>query len=82
MFFLIGQRGSAQSLTAPYNPAMAPRQQSLTAAADTIMLPFANSNGVPQTYEELMADQLGSDLATPSNIVTTTEYDPVTRTYV
>ena len=82
VFWLVGQQAVAQSLTAPYNPSVAPGQSQLTSAADTIMLPFANSNGVPQTYEDLLADQLGSDLATPSNIVTTTEYDPVTRTYV
>ena len=80
MLSLTGHVAKAQSLTAPYNPAMAP--PSLATTADSIMLPFATSNAVPQSYEELIADELGADLNTPSNIHMETEYDPATRTYI
>ncbi|MDE6152877.1 MAG: cell surface protein SprA, partial [Muribaculaceae bacterium] len=80
MLCFTGHVAKAQSLTAPYNPAMAP--PSLATAADSIMLPFATSNAVPQTYDELIANELGADLNTPSNIHMATEYDPTTRTYI
>ncbi|MCM1450245.1 MAG: cell surface protein SprA [Clostridiales bacterium] len=66
--------------TAPYNSSMA--GNALVGAADSIMLPFASSGGVPYNYEQLLGDQIAGDLATPSNITTTTEYDPATRTYI
>ena len=62
------QTPSSSTLTAPYNPVMAP--PSMAAAADSIMLPFASGNAVPQTYEQLLANEIGSDLDTPSNVRT------------
>lgn len=66
--------------TAPYNSSLA--GNALVGAADSILLPFASSGGVPYNYEQLLGDQIAGDLATPSNITTTTEYDPATRTYI
>ena len=80
VFNLVAQSTSSQQLTAPYNPALSP--QSLTQAADSILLPFASGNGVPQDYEALLSDQIASDLSNPSNIQTVTEYDPETHMYV
>ena len=37
---------------------------------------------VPQSYEDLMSDELGYDLTTPSNIVTTADYDPESGNYI
>lgn len=50
--------------------------------ADTIMMPFPVQQTVPSNYENLMADQFAADLATPSNIRTTAEFDPATGFYV
>ncbi|MDE7473772.1 MAG: cell surface protein SprA, partial [Muribaculaceae bacterium] len=55
---------------------------SMAAAADSIMLPFASGNAVPQTYEQLLANEIGSDLDTPSNVRTIVDYDPETKMYV
>lgn len=49
---------------------------------DSVILPFPVQHTVPQNYEELMADQLGYDLATPENIKTTAEFDPETGMYI
>ena len=49
---------------------------------DSVILPFPVQHTVPQSYEDLMAAQLGYDLATPENIKTTAEYDPETGTYI
>ncbi|MEE1208134.1 MAG: cell surface protein SprA [Muribaculaceae bacterium] len=49
---------------------------------DSTILPFPVQGTVPQSYEELMADQLGYDLATPKNIESQLEYDPVTDCYI
>ena len=49
---------------------------------DSIILPFPIQQTVPQSYEDLMADELSYDLATPSNISTTAEFDPETGMYM
>ena len=54
----------------------------LVAEADSIMMPFPVQQTVPQTYEDLMAEEFAADLDTPSNIKTVTEYDPETGCYV
>lgn len=46
------------------------------------MMPFPVQQTVPSNYENLMADQFAADLATPSNIRTTAEFDPATGFYV
>ena len=58
----------------PPAPAMTP--------LDSIILPMGATQTVPQSYEDLMADQLGYDLATPKNIETVAEYDPATGCYI
>jgi len=37
---------------------------------------------IPQDYQDLVADEMAYDLATPSNITTQAEYDPETGCYV
>ncbi len=66
----------------PPAPAVYPQPDRLVEAADSIMLPMGASRTVPESYEELMADELGYDLSSPSNIVTAAEYDPETGCYV
>ena len=87
---------AATALFVALVPFMAPGQQpdkrmsppapssypSLVAEADSIMLPMGASLTVPQSYEDLMSDELGYDLSTPSNIVTTADYDPVSGNYI
>jgi len=46
------------------------------------MLPFPVQQTVPQSYEDLMSDELAYDLANPSNIRTEAEYDPATGCYI
>lgn len=50
--------------------------------ADSIMMPLGTSNMIPQDYQDLVADEMAYDLATPSNITTQAEYDPETGCYV
>ncbi|MCC8115215.1 MAG: cell surface protein SprA [Bacteroidales bacterium] len=68
------------SITQPA-PAGYPSPQPLP-PGDSIMLPFPVQQTVPQSYEELMADEMAYDLATPSNIKTEAEYDPETGYYI
>ncbi len=49
---------------------------------DSIDLPFPINPSVPQSYEQLVEDELGFDLKTPSNITTEAEYDPTTGYYI
>ena len=46
------------------------------------MMPFPVQQTVPANYENLMEDQFAADLATPSNLRTTAEFDPETGYYV
>ena len=48
---------------------------------DSVPMPLGIPYTVPQSYEDLMRDELAYDLATPSNIVTSAEYDPATGCY-
>lgn len=78
-FIAPGQKSEPQmSPPAPagYPPAVA------TAPGDSLTLPFGASTTVPQNYDELMADELGYDLSTPSNIITSADYDPTTGCYI
>ena len=50
--------------------------------ADSIMMPFPVQQTVPQSYEDLMSDELAYDLSAPSNITTVPEYDPETGCYI
>ena len=45
-------------------------------------MPFPVRQTVPQSYEDLMSDEMAYDLSTPSNITTVTEYDPETGCYI
>lgn len=51
-------------------------------AADSIMLPLPVGQFIPQSYEDLVADEFSADLQTPSNITTQAEYDPATGCYI
>ena len=78
-FIAPGQKSEPQmSPPAPagYPPAVA------TAPGDSLTLPFGASTTVAQNYDELMADELGYDLSTPSNIITSADYDPTTGCYI
>ncbi len=65
-------------LTAPA-PSVFPSPQ---APDSTTLLPLGLGTTVPRSYEDLMADEMAYDLATPSNIVTEAEYDPATGFYI
>ncbi|MDE5827795.1 MAG: hypothetical protein K2H57_09510, partial [Duncaniella sp.] len=49
---------------------------------DSVIMPFPVSRPIPMTYEELMQQELAADLSTPSNIITTAEYDPALGCYI
>ena len=61
-------------------PAVITTPTSVTAADTTTLFPIQQV--LPNSYEELMADDYATDLNTPSNINTVTEYDPETGMYV
>ncbi|MDE6490157.1 MAG: cell surface protein SprA, partial [Muribaculaceae bacterium] len=68
-----------------YNPDVAPPAPVYPPpppTTDTVMMPFPVQQTVPQTYEDLMADEFAADLSTPSNITTQVEFDPTTGCYV
>ena len=46
------------------------------------MKPFPVRQTVPQTFEELMSREFTADLSTPTNLRTTTEFDPETGCYI
>lgn len=50
--------------------------------ADSTSLPFGVRPTVPRNYEDLMADELGYDLSTPSNITTTADFDAASGNYI
>ncbi len=52
------------------------------APGDSVPLHLPIPPTVPMSYEDLMRDELAYDLATPSNITTEAEYDPLTGCYV
>ncbi len=54
----------------------------LVTAADTILTTYAVGNAIPQNYNDILRDEIASDLSTPSNIRTVTEYDPDLGCYV
>lgn len=73
------------TVTGPQPPAPAsypPSSNGAMSPLDSVILPFPVQRTVPESYEELMADELGYDLATPDNIRTTVDYDPATGCYV
>lgn len=68
-----------------YNPDVAPPAPVYpppTPTTDTVMMPFPVQQTVPQSYEDLMADEFAADLSTPSNITTHVEFDPATGCYI
>ena len=50
--------------------------------SDTITTLFPVRPLIPQTYDELMQQELATDLDLPSNISTTAEFDPQLGCYV
>ncbi len=71
----------AQYYTSEMNPP-APQYYPPSAPADSMAMPLPVAPTVPRSYEDLMRDELAYDLATPSNITTTADFDPVTGCYV
>ena len=63
---------------APVIPALPAGQQ----AQDSVKIPFPVRQPIPQTYEQLMQQELAADLSNPSNISTVAEYDPQLGCYV
>lgn len=78
--FSIAAQYYEPKLTPP--PPASSQSPSLTAAADSIMLPFPIQQTVPENYEALLADQLAYDLTTPGNITTNAEYDAESGYYI
>ena len=68
--------------TPPEFSAPAPAAFPAPAIADSTGLPFGTRPTVPRSYEDLMADELGYDLSTPSNITTTADFDATTGNYI
>lgn len=62
---------------APVIPASVPGGKT-----DSVSIPFPVSRPIPQTYEDLMQQELAADLSTPSNISTVAEFDPQLGCYV
>ncbi len=62
--------------------APAPAAFPATQQTDSLALPFGTRPTVPRSYEDLMSDELGYDLSTPSNITTTADFDPATGNYI
>ncbi len=73
--------GLAQSRTESI-PAPPPASMPPKAPGDSSRLPLPVGPTVPRSYEDLMRDEMAYDLASPSNIKTTAEYDPATGCYV
>ena len=73
----------SQSITPDFNPPApvipAPAPGGKT---DSVTIPFPVSRPIPQTYEDLMQQELAADLSTPSNISTVAEFDPQLGYYV
>ena len=68
--------------TPPEFSAPAPAAFPAPAIADSTGLPFGTRPTVPRSYEDLLADELGYDLSTPSNITTTADFDATTGNYI
>ncbi|MCH5326086.1 MAG: cell surface protein SprA, partial [Duncaniella sp.] len=49
---------------------------------DSISLPFEVSRTIPRSFEDLMQQDYPADLNSPSNLVTSTEFDPALGCYV
>lgn len=85
---VIAVAASSWGLAQYYNPTITPPPPAAypppppLAPADSIMMPFPVQQTVPQSYEDLMEDELAYDLASPSNIKTEAEYDPATGCYI
>ena len=73
----------SQSVTPDFNPPApvipAPAPGGKT---DSVTIPFPVSRPIPQTYEDLMQQELAADLSTPSNISPVAEFDPQLGYYV
>ena len=85
---VIAVAASSWGLAQYYNPTITPPAPAAYPPpppldpADSIMMPFPVQQTVPQSYEDLMEDELAYDLASPSNIKTEAEYDPATGCYI
>jgi cell surface protein SprA len=68
------------TVTQPVQPP--PASYPAPAKTDSVDLAMPIKHTVPQTYDDLLSDEMGYDLKQPSNIKTTAEYDPETGCYV
>lgn len=73
---------SAQYRTPEIGPPAPASYRDATPTDSTAPLPMPVLPTIPRNYEELMANELAYDLAQPSNITTTAEFDPSTGMYV
>ena len=64
--------------TPPAHVIVAPAGQ----GADSAVTIFPVAPTIPMSYEDLMQEELAADLADPSNLTTTAEYDPDMGVYV
>ena len=64
--------------TPPAHVIVAPAAQ----GADSAVTIFPVAPTIPMSYEDLMQEELAADLADPSNLTTTAEYDPDMGVYV
>ena len=66
----------------PILPPPPPSSYPAAVPSDSIVLPMPVYSTIPLSYEDLMRNELAYDLRTPSNIVTTADYDPALGCYV
>lgn len=76
-FFAFGQ-----SISPEFNPPAPVITAPPQSQSDTITTLFPVRPLIPQTYDELMQQELATDLDLPSNISTTAEFDPQLGCYV
>lgn len=51
-------------------------------SSDSVSTQFPISHPIPQSYEDLMAQESAADLSTPSNITTVADFDPQLGCYI
>ncbi len=79
-FLAVGEYFQGGITPPPRVAAQAPN--SLMNSADSVMMPFPVSPIFPPDYQNLLESEYAADLATPSNITTSAEFDPETGYYV
>jgi len=75
-------RAQSPYVTPGFTPPAPVMQTAPSSGSDSVMTPFPVQQAIPQSYEDLMADEFAADLQNPSNIRTVTDYDPETGCYI